>query len=243
MLKFTYSFCIMVFMLVYSSYSQNKLLAGAESSLNYDVVNLYDPDNNLELPHLFSSSFGVSLKKEFNSFIALETGIRYRSHKQGYTYESEAIEMKISTVGFKSLQVPLRLITKTNLFHEKVFLNTIIGYDFCINIDFNDTASGQFQSAISDGNTYLTYFSSSAGIRKSFSIIESGLGIEICNIYKDAVLNISTTYSKGLNKVSKLNINYVINDEPIHLAESYSTGESWCINLGLKYPIKCSSKK
>jgi hypothetical protein len=88
----------------------------------------------------------------------------------------------------------------------------------------------------SNGNKVTYNYTSSYNLAKTFSLIQTGIGVEF-KLFKICVNFILFKLLFWIKKVILLNINYSINNSSIQSAEAISKGNMVSFGVQAKYPI------
>lgn len=80
--------------------------------------------------------------------------------------------------------------------------------------------------------TYTSHYN----YRKSFPLIQAGLGLEF-KLFEKVLLSFSANYYAGLKKVIQQDITYKVNNSPEQTATAQSKGDTFGLGIDLKYPI------
>ena len=228
----------MSFLMSVAMTAQDQIYIGFEVGATKDIYEFSGNENHITPAQWHNATWGLTLRKDLNDFISLETGITWKSYYEGYTFHflTPVISGSSSHISnsYTSWQIPLRIRSKIHLSKDKVFLTPILGYQWCIasnnipSVSTSQTSINDFM--VSSSNT--TTFDS----ERTFSLLETGLGLEF-RILKKAIFTASASYFTGFKKVMNLDIAYEINDEPITHANMYSKGEYRSFTFGVRYMI------
>lgn len=230
--------CLVVF-------SQKKTFMGVEGNLANDRLSIEDNGKQLQHVPLLAPLVGVTIRQEINHYFFTEIGLFYKPYDEGIGFKVDHTGYATST-GFDSWIVPFRLGTYLQAHNKKIRLTPVIGYSICKNQDYGYDSvyapgSGSWNYTITHSDS-VAYDYSVTYNNKTFSLIQTGIGIEI-KLLKTLNLNFSANYYFGLNHVYQQDVLYRINGSSNQSAKMISKGQFWSIGVGLQYPISNSWMK
>jgi hypothetical protein len=214
---------------------QKKTYFGVEASVTGDIYKINDNGNEIRKKPLTSGFWGFNIKQELTSNFFLETGLIRKYYYEGVNFNK--ISGISSTNAINAWFIPIRFGAYLNLKKNKIFIVPVIGYNFCINSDYgygNGGGSGFVDE--SNGNKVTYDYISNYNLAKTFSLIQTGIGVEF-KLLKTASISFYSNYYFGLKKVILLNINYSINNSTAKSAEAISKGNMTSFGVQAKYPI------
>ncbi len=222
------------------SFCQNKTFVGISSSFNIDLNEISDETNCVSTTPLNNVSIGLNLSHEINNCFIMETGLIYKTYKNGFEFNAPVKVFSFSTcfAAMNTWQIPLRIKLKTNI-GRNVSFNVSLGYNYCYS-NSTGASEGYFYS-YSQTDTITINFSSKLDKPISFSLLESSLGLEF-NIIKGTRILISGSYYTSFKKINSMDINYKNNNTQIKHAKAQLNGDYWCVGVSFYYPLVLFNK-
>lgn len=216
--------------------SQNMTYFGMEASFTNDVYEITETGDDLtEGPHL-SGLWGFNLRQDVTNYFFVETGVirKYYDSEIGF----KPINISFASGAIDAWVIPLRLGTRLNIYKEKIYLVTVVGYSFCINsyYGYGNAITGPGFAKTANYSVSFSY-SENTDLEKYFSLLQTGLGFEL-KLFKKIILSVSSSYYAGFENVIELkDITYTVNNSNTFTGNSISKGDFWSFGAGLKYPI------
>ncbi len=233
---------IILFVLTHSGFSQNKTFIGGEFAMTGDIYDIIDPCNLITTTPLITGSWGIIIGQEINKNFIIETGLIRKYYDEGFGYNIESLILGSSSNAFNTWQIPLRLKARINLLNDKLFLTTTIGYHFSINTEYG-YGGGSGGGSLVDGNdTIKVLYTINDSISKTFSLIETGVGLEYI-AFDGFIISLSSSYYTGFKKVYQLDITTEGHNCSTDNAFGISKGGYWNIAFGIKYAMSNLWKK
>jgi hypothetical protein len=217
------------------TFGQKKTYFGIEAAVTGDIYKIEDNANEIKKTPVTSGLWGFNIKQELTNNLFLETGIIRKYYSEGVNFKK--ISSISSTNAINAWFIPIRFGAFLNLKRNKIFIVPLIGYNFCINSDYGhgDGGGSGFVNE-TNGNKVNYDYTSSYNLAKTFSLLQTGIGVEF-KLFKTASISFYSNYYFGLKKVIVLNINYSINNSSIQSAEAISKGNMASFGVQAKYPI------
>ncbi|MEI6577586.1 MAG: outer membrane beta-barrel protein [Bacteroidota bacterium] len=231
--------CIAISCISLNVFGQKKTYFGVEGALNWDVWDATSEGSAFQTTPAISGNWGFTVGQELNNYLRIETGIIRKYYQESYTFNANPIEVTSLSTSLNSWNIPLRLKMNTNIYKQKIYLTTTIGYQYCINSDygFYDPTPGEeghFGGGSFDSISWNEV--ENTNLRHTFSLIEAGIGLEFI-VLKKAHVDLSFSYLAGLNKIAESTINYQVNNEPYKNAKMINNGNFYSFGIGISYPI------
>jgi hypothetical protein len=230
-------------MLLFSTitFPQKTTYIGLEGALTHDVYEILHKGNGLKRIPIISGLWGVNIRQHISEQFFLQTGVIRKYYEEGIAFK----KMDGYTGGdaMSAWFVPFSIGSSYKLLKNKIFISPVIGYVFCINSDYgygNGGGGGIYEN--NDG-TKITYQYISTYNLKNFSLLQTGLSLEL-TMFKTGILAVSGNYYTGFKKLIGQDIAYKINNEPGQTGSAYSRGDVFSLGIEIKYPVsKHWSKK
>jgi hypothetical protein len=235
MLKTT--FVTLAFALTFiTAFGQKNTYIGVEAAVNNDVYDIIDNGTVLKKVPLLTGYFGVNIRQDVSSMVFLETGLLRKYYDEGIGFTTSPGYSESNAIN--AWLIPLRLgvrIKLLNLRKQKLYLVPVIGYVLGINSDFGygDGGSSGSETTPRDTISYSVY--SKLSLRRSFPLMQTGLGVEFVFV-RTLLVNFSANYYTGFKNLIEQNIEYTHNSVT-KTASGLSKGEMTSFGLSIKYPI------
>lgn len=238
MMKYIFSVTFL-FLVMTSSFSQKGTFLGFEAALNHDIYEFNDPCNLFSSVPLSTGSWGFTLGQELNKNLGIESGFIVKYYDAGYRFASDVPGFGVKTLiwsAYSALQIPLRIKGRAKLIKNKLYLTGTLGYHFAINSDYNPgvVSEGKGTHAIGDDTVKTSLVTRE--LRKTFSLIEVGLGLDLLS-GPNLVISLSSSYYLGLNPVYQLEFETEGNICNPDQVTGLSKGTYWNVAIGIKYRI------
>lgn len=219
--------------------SQKKIYIGIQGAATNNFYNLASDGNLIKNAPLPSGLWGVLLRKDLNPAFSIETGIIQNYYLEGFGFEIPKQAFKsFSSSELNSLQIPIRLNSKLNLYKNKISFVGTIGLHFAHNQDYfpGDYGSGSGYIVYSNGDSLVYTERDNCSIRKNFMLLETSVGFEF-NISQKLQFNVGCSYYTGFNDIIRLDVKYHYGSCTEQLAILQSKGNMIAFNVSLFYPI------
>lgn len=215
---------------------QKTTYIGVEAAVNNDIYDIIDNGTLLKQVPIITSYFGLNIRQEIGQAVFLETGLLRKSYHEaiGFNTSSRYTE----TDAINAWLIPVRFGVRINLLNlqrQQIYLVPVIGYVLGINSDYgygDGIQSGSERSA-HDTLSYNVY--SKLSLRKTFPLLQTGLGVEFV-FARVLLVNVNANYYTGFKNVIEQNIEYTHNSVT-STASGLSKGEMMSLGLSIKYPI------
>jgi hypothetical protein len=195
-----------------------------------------------------SSSFGLTVRRHINKSLSGEIGVFTKPYTVGFGARLSSFSIESNSSSAFTLQIPLRLNSKINIYKNKIFIGATIGYVYAFNLSSGrgDT-SGVYNPKYSNNTKSQTdsifYFTRTRTTNdKQFSLIQTGLSVEF-RLYKNISLEVFYNYYTGFKHFQDTKITYIINDSPIYFTKMFMTGSYSSFGLSLQSAIHKRTKK
>jgi len=230
---FAFLFCINSIVL-----GQKNTFIGIGGALTFDKYEFTDPGNVIRPIPLPSGSWGILIGQEINDLFLFETGIIRKYYDEGFGFNIASPVIGFSSNSFETIQLPIRLKTKFNIFRDKLFLTPIMGINLSINTEYGYGLGYGIGSSYIDSNDtyYLANYTEDVNKSQFFPLIETGLAIDF-KIIRDIYLSTQFSYFGGLTKVSQIDYEYWVNNGETNYAFAHSNGSYFSFGLGINYRL------
>jgi hypothetical protein len=212
------------------TFAQNKTYVGFESAVTNDVFEIVDFYNELKPVPIIGGRLGVSVQKELNDYFTFKCGFTFKRYKEGFGFKSNNDFAISSTVA--TLCIPVSLITKLNVYKNKVFFSPIVGIIVGAVPSYVGGASvGKFASS-KDSIQFSSY---NYSVNTKLFLIQTGLSIDY--VFKNkACLSLFTSSYSGVSKIFESTIYYRKNYEQTVISRGFSKGSFWDV-IGISYKV------
>jgi len=203
-------------------------------SVVFDVYDFFDPSNSLSAIPVMWTSWGIIAGHKINDSFHIETGLSKKEYFFGFGLFDEGKayhEMKYSS--FNSWQVPVKLISRLNLFENRIYLTCRLGLKLGINTSYNSMGSSAETGSCTYENLSVK-FSHEKYDKLLFPLLESGIGFDF-RLYENSFLFFSTNYHSGFSTVDVVNIEYTDKNNVQGTAHGISKGNFWEALAGFKF--------
>jgi hypothetical protein len=224
------------------------LYIGITYGLCNDAAEFTENESNIYRVPCISNSFGLTIKKYLNKSLSIESGVISKPYTVGFGINAPSFYMESNSSSALTIQVPIRLNSKINLYKNKVFLGGTVGYVFAFNTDpgRGDT-SGFYNPKYSNSSksSLDSVFYSSRTLTtndKHFSLIQSALSLEVF-LFQNISLEISYSYYTGFEHFQDTKIFYIINNSPVQISNMFMSGSYSSFEISLHSPIHKRAKK
>ncbi len=218
-----------------ASFSQKKTYFSAEASVTNDVYEISDNGGGLKNIPLLTALVGFNIRQDISKKVFLETGLLIKPYDEGIGFKISSGYTQTNAIN--AWFIPVRIGSKIKSLKEKIHLVTVLGFTYGINSDygFGNGGGAGFEKYAGGDSVRYTY-ASNYNFRKSFPLIQAGLGLEF-RLFHTALLSLSSNYYAGLNKIIQQDITYKINNSPEQKATTFSKGDTFGLGIDIKYPI------
>lgn len=226
-----------IILLSLTLFGQRDTYFGIEVARTNDIYEFTDEGNTIIPIPLKTGLWGITIRQEINNWFSIESGLIRKYYNEGFGFEPPSPD--IGSIGFSSdamnvWQIPLRLKTQLNIYKNKIFFATNIGFHYCLNSDYGKYSWGE--ASFSYQTDTISTNLSSTSLAKSFFLLETGGGFEF-KLFEKFLLAVSFNYMTGFKKALQLDFDYTVNTEITGNAYAHSKGEYWRLGLGLQYKI------
>ena len=219
------------------AWGQERTYIGVDFGYKGDVRSLTDNGSSLMKMTQSGLNYGFNIGHELSNNLILESGIYSVNYWHGVNFKESASWSSGSS--FSSIQVPIRLKRKINIYKNKLLITPYFGVNLAYNLSGlpKGSITGHSSGSFSSPDTYFEYNADNYGnLSNFFFITEGGFSIDYKN-RNDFQWSIITSYNQGLSKVSKQVVRYTVNDESEQSGVYTSKGSNFQVLLSLKYPI------
>lgn len=231
---YTIIFCLAVFQ---HAFAQKKTSIGLQVGFANDYNGVTDNGNWLRSKPLTTFLGGVVVRHHFSPIFSVETGILHKKHAMGVSIEStegEAFHQSYSDFDIRSLQIPLRLRSRVNLWDNKLFLVPNVGVQYAFNLDHQSIGSSNSAESLA---TYMVYKELEIQtLRQSFFLVEAGLGLEF-PLAKRLDFGLGVDYVNGFQKTMDMQVAYGINRAGPTFGQVFSEGRYLSFDFRLMYQL------
>lgn len=212
--------------------SQNRTYFGVEAGIGNDIFKITDSDDYLKTIPLPSGQWGLNLRHEIGRRFFVESGVIIRYYSEGFGFKT--IPTEGSSSDDASFLIPIRFGFNVNLFKDKIRFVPVIGYTFGIDTPYG---YGVGYGTSESSTTVINYsYTENPNSSRYFSLLQGGVSLEFL-LFKTVLFSVSTSYYFGFNTITRLDINYTINNSSVMTGTATNKGEFFYVGAGLKYPI------
>ena len=206
---------------------------GIEGAHTNDLFTVMDNGNSLRTVPLPNVLGGISIRREINTRLFLETGLLVKPYWQGFGFKNIAVYN--TTLSFDAWLIPLRVGYKIK-FVKGFFLVPTAGVTLGINPSVS-LAGGYGHGTLRSGSTTIEYdYEDNEDVNRYFILAQPSISLEK-EIFKTLLLCIYVNRGFGFNKVTQLDISYSVNNSAPISGRGQTNGDYWSYGLRLKYPI------
>jgi hypothetical protein len=218
------------------TFGQNKTYFGIEAAVTGDFYKINDNGGEIKKTPFTSGLWGINIKQEITNKLFLETGLIRKYYSDGVNFKK--ISSTSTNNEFNAWFIPIRFGASINLKKNKIFIVPVIGYNFCINSNYGEVGGTGASGFVgeSNGNKVTYSYTSNYNLVKTFSLLQTGIGIEF-KLFKTASLSFYSNYYFGFKKINVLDIKYSINNSNTQSAEAISKSNMTSFGVQVKYPI------
>ncbi len=227
---------IILFVITQSAFSQNKTFVGAELAMTGDIYDIIDPCNLITTTPLITGSWGLTIGQEINKNFLIETGLIRKYYDEGFGYNTESVILGTYSNAYNTWQIPLRLKSRINLLHKRLFLTATAGYSFSINTEYGYGGGSGGGGMVNGNDTINVFYTVNDSVTKTFSLLETGLGFEYV-VFDGLIISLSSSYYTGLKKAYQLNMTTEGCNCNTDNAFGISKGGYWSVAFGIKYSV------
>lgn len=235
-MKFFASICLIVFTCVSASAQENRTWLGFDfgASNNYSIAT--DFGNNIKAIPSPNGTWGIHVRQDFKHATFVEAGFLRNNYTPGYYFKSLG---NVGTAGLgkgiRTMQIPLRLGKRINVYKNKWYLVPVIGYAFGMNLNPNK----RFGSLVGTSSNYrdtISYIADLKGLKHYFSLVQAGLNIE-CNLNKAMIFCMAINYNGCFQPIAHTDLIYHSNRQPNSTARIVSNGSNLYYRIALKLEL------
>lgn len=222
-----------------SVFSQHKTYFGGGVSVTNDKYDLTDPGGFLKISPLINGTFQATIGQQISSIFTIETGFIKKQYSEGFHFKEDYSNGSLGSL--TSVQFPIRLKSSLPVVRDKIFLTTMAGYVFALNSSYYPGGVGYnmygFGGQSIGNNSYQTTFGSNYNFRRTFSLVQAGLGMDFL-IRKKIMLGLAASHFAGFSQIMQTDITYqqTKGDAP-HSAKVTGKGNYWNYGISASYPI------
>lgn len=212
--------------------SQNRTYLGVEAGIGNDIFKVTDSNDYLKTIPLPSGQWGLNLRHEITRRFFVESGVIIRYYSEGFGFKTVPSGGSSSDEG--TFLIPIRFGLNINLYKDKILFVPVIGYTIGISPPYGyGLGYGKSESS----TTVIHYsFTETPNSSRYFSLLQGGVGLEFL-LFKTVLFSVSTSYYFGFNTITRLDINYTVNNSSVMTGTATSKGEFFYVGAGLKYSI------
>jgi hypothetical protein len=230
------SFLLLLLTVGTQSYAQNKLYAGPEAGLPWE---LYETDGKnpqvYTKPFIYRPIWGFCAGYEIMKYITIETGIYRRYYGEGYYFRTAGNLNSGTGNAINTWQIPLLMKAKVGLLPEKIYFNTNAGVSWSINSDYG--SSGSTKGKIATKTDSIQFVdTANFSLRRNFFMVGAGISFDF-HLSKFLILSTSFNYYMSRRKIVNIDVTYQYNSAPVQTANVFTRGDYCSIVFGLKVPI------
>lgn len=227
---------LFIFALVTCKAQENRTWLGADIGFSNNYSFATDFGNNIKVIPSPNGTWGIHVRQDFKYATFVEVGFLRNNYTPGYYFKSLG---NVGTAGLgkgiRTLQIPLRLGKRINVYKNKWYLVPVIGYAFGMNLNPNK----HFGSLVGTSSNYrdtVNYIADIKGLKQYFSLIQSGLNIE-CNLNKGMIFCMSVNYNGCFQPIAQTDLIYHSNRQPNSTARIVSKGSNLYYGIALKLDL------
>jgi len=227
---------IIVLTFISARAQENRTWLGFESGISQNQNLAVDFGSNLKAFNRTDLSWGFHLRQDSKKGFFIETGFLRNNIGPNYGFKSlDDIDGSFIEPSIRTLQIPIRLGTKINLYKQKYHLVPVIGYSFGMILNPNKVY-GNIVGTTSNLKDTVNFIASTKRLGQYYSLIQTGLSLE-CKLKKIFLLSLSVNYYGGFQSLLQTDIIYHSNRRPNSTARVISTGSYLCYGASLKIPF------
>jgi hypothetical protein len=235
-MKLVASICLIVFTCVSASAQENRTWLGFDFGASSNQSVAVDFGTNLQAIASTSAAWGAHIRQDFKNASFVEAGFLRNNYTPGYYFKSLG---NVGTTsigkGIRTMQIPLRLGTRLNIYKHKWYLVPVIGYAFGINLNPNKRFGSLVGTSYNFRDT-VNYIADMKGLKQYFSLIQSGLNIE-CNLNKAMIFCMSVNYYGGFHSIAQTDLVYHSNRASNSSARIHCNGSNLNYGIALKLEL------
>ena len=235
-MKLVASICLIVFTCVSASAQENRTWLGFDFGASSNQSVAVDFGTNLQAIASTSAAWGAHIRQDFKNASFVEAGFLRNNYTPGYYFKSLG---NVGTAGLgkdiRTMQIPLRLGKRINVYKNKWYLVPVIGYAFGMNLNPNK----RFGSLVGTSSNYrdtVSYIADLKGLKHYFSLVQAGLNIE-CNLNKAMIFCMAINYNGCFQPIAHTDLIYRINGQPNSTARIVSNGSNLYYGIALKLEL------
>lgn len=222
-----------------SSHAQTTI--GFSGGLNFDRYEFNDPNNVIGPTALETGSWGITIGRQINPNLKLETGIIRKYYQEGFSVDFNSPVGGFGSNSYITWQIPLRVKTTFKL-KGKWTLSPCIGGHWAINTEYGYGAGYGGAWVKTQDIEFNANFYTDESLSKHFFLLESGVHVEY-QVASKFSLTFNVSNYQGFKKVSQIDYAYQINQGKTHLAYAHSNGSYLNYGFGLQYEVVKREKK
>ena len=235
-MKLVTKICLIVLTFISASAQENRTWLGFDFGASSNQSVAVDFGTNLQAIASTSAAWGAHIRQDFKNASFVEVGFLRNKYTPGYYFKSLG---NVGTTsigkGIRTMQIPLRLGTRLNIYKHKWYLVPVIGYAFGMNLNPNKRF-GSLVGTSSNFRDTVSYIADLKGLKHYFLLVQAGLNIE-CNLNKAMVFCMSINYNGCLQPIAQTDLIYHSNRQPNSTARIVSNGSNLYYGIALKFEL------
>ena len=221
-MKKLYILLLVVHVFMFSAYGQYDTHIQAGAGIAFDQYHLTDEGGRVETG-IPTTAYEFNLSQGILPNIRIETGLNIHEYYSGQFFK-DAFPMGYSNE-LMSLQIPLRLQYRINLYKNALWLNSSLGYKLGIDTYYypetdESSETGQHSTAYANLGDYEYTYDSYSDFSRFFHMAEMSIALEYTTDYN---INYSLIgrYTSGFNKIIEHHTWYTYkNSEEYHAIQT-----------------------
>lgn len=213
--------------------AQRGTYIGIEGAVNHDVYEIIDDGTLLKKVPIISGYFGINIQQDLSSTVFVETGLLRKYYYEGIGFKNAPAYGTSNAIS--GWFIPLRLGTRINFLKRKVQIVPVVGYTLGINSDYGYGNGGSGGSITYRQDTISYGVSSNLNLRRTFPLLQTGIGIEFF-LLRSTLVSIAANYYTGFKNLIEQDIKYTHNSTT-YSAKGLSKGEILSFGMSVKYPV------
>ncbi len=220
--------------------AQTNFYIGTEGAMTGDIYEVFDPCNIISTTTPISGYWSILAGTSINKNFFFESGFIRKYYTAGYAYTKKSVILGSEFKAFNTVDIPIKLKSRFNIFGKRLFLSTTVGYHYSIKTGYSDIG-WMSASNIINGDTTNVYGIINNSLSKSFILLEAAAGFEYI-LPKGLSISLSSGYLSGLKSIYRINYTTECNICRTTQAIEFSKGNYWYLALGIKYFISFSRR-
>lgn len=222
--------------------AQKKVYIGTE----YGITNDQSVNISSNSQQVVSNKFcyGLTIGKEINDRILLETGMIRKDWALVFTTKFGRNENISFGTAFKTLQIPARFKSKINLYNQKIFFTAALGLNYVRVLGDLDDFGSKSTEYYYGQDLHKEVFTSFVDHSNQYFLIETSGGFEF-KLFNKIIAAAHGTFFTGARKNLQITTIHILSGTAHGIPYEYylkeiaaqSGGDYWNIGISLKYPI------